>query len=139
MPDSTPAEIAASLLAALRSRTSVMVDQLAALVSAETPSSDSAACAAGAQVVRQIAAEVIGDPGEEVRADGRTHLRWRWPAGEGRRPVALIGHVDTVWQAGTLRRWPVSVGPGGRHTDRPRLLRHEGGPHPAAARGQRAG
>ncbi len=109
MPDSTPAEIAASLLAALRSRTSVMVDQLAALVSAETPSSDSAACAAGAQVVRQIAAEVIGDPGEEVRADGRTHLRWRWPAGEGRRPVALIGHVDTVWQAGTLRRWPVSV------------------------------
>ena len=109
MPDSTPAEIAASLLAALRSRTSVMVDQLAALVSAETPSSDIAACAAGAQVVRQIAAEVIGDPGEEVRADGRIHLRWRWPAGEGRRPVALIGHVDTVWQAGTLRRWPVSV------------------------------
>ncbi len=101
MPDSTPA--------ALRSRTCVMVDQLAALVSAETPSSDIAACAAGAQVVRQIAADVLGDPGEEVRADGRTHLRWRWPAGDGRRPVALIGHVDTVWPAGTLRRWPVSV------------------------------
>ena len=101
MPDSTPA--------ALRSRTSVMVDQLAALVSAETSSSDIAACTAGAQVVRQIAADVIGDLGEEVGADGRTHLRWRWPAGDGRRPVALIGHLDTVWPAGTLRRWPVSV------------------------------
>jgi glutamate carboxypeptidase len=109
MPDSTVPDGTASLLAALRSRTSVMVDHLAALVGAETPSSDIAACTAGAQVLRQIAADVIGDPGEMVRADGRTHLRWRWPAGEGRRPVALIGHVDTVWPAGTLRRWPVSV------------------------------
>jgi glutamate carboxypeptidase len=109
VPDSTVPDGAASLLAALRSRTSVMVDQLAALVGAETPSSDIAACTAGAQVVRQIAADVIGDPGEDVGADGRTHLRWRWPAGDGRRPVALIGHLDTVWPAGTLRRWPVSV------------------------------
>jgi glutamate carboxypeptidase len=99
----------ASLLAELRSRTPVLVDQLAALVGAETPSSDIAACTAGAEVVRQIAAAVIGDPGEVVSAGGRTHLRWRWPADQGRRPVALIGHVDTVWPAGTLRRWPVSV------------------------------
>ena len=99
----------ASLLAELRSRTPVLVDQLAALVGAETPSSDIAACTAGAEVVRQIAAAIIGDPGEVVGAGGRTHLRWRWQADQGRRPVALIGHVDTVWPAGTLRRWPVSV------------------------------
>jgi glutamate carboxypeptidase len=109
VPDCPVPDGTASLLATLRGRTSVMVDHLAALVGAETPSSDIAACTAGAQVMRQIAADVIGDPGEVVRAGGRTHLRWRWPAGEGRRPVALIGHVDTVWPAGTLRRWPVSV------------------------------
>jgi glutamate carboxypeptidase len=85
-----------------------MVDQLAALVSAETPASDLAACAAGVEVVRQIAVAVLGDPGEQVFADGRTHLRWRWPA-VGRQPVALIGHADTVWPLGTLRRWPFSV------------------------------
>ena len=60
------------LLAELRSRTGVMVDQLAALVSAETPSSDLAACAAGIEVVRQIAAAVVGDPGE---ADHRRRSR----------------------------------------------------------------
>jgi glutamate carboxypeptidase len=104
-----PEEGAVALLSALRSRSSVLVDQLATLVGAETPSSDIAACTAGAEVVRQIAAAVIGDQGKLIRADGRTHLRWRWPADPGRRPVALIGHVDTVWPAGTLRRWPVSV------------------------------
>jgi glutamate carboxypeptidase len=104
-----PEEGASALLSALRSRRTVLVDQLATLVGAETPSSDIAACTAGAQVVRQIAAAVIGDQGELIRVDGRTHLRWRWPADPGHRPVALIGHVDTVWPAGTLRRWPVSV------------------------------
>jgi glutamate carboxypeptidase len=109
MPDSRQPDAAGPLLAELRSRTAVMVDQLAALVSAETPSSDLAACAAGVDITRQIAAAVIGDPGELVEADGRTHVRWRWPAAGGQRPIALIGHVDTVWPLGTLRRWPVGV------------------------------
>jgi glutamate carboxypeptidase len=109
MPDSHPRGAAGSLLAELRGRTGIMVDQLAALVSAETPSSDLAACAAGLEVVRQIAAAVIGDRGELVTAGDRTHVRWRWPAPAGQRPIALIGHADTVWPLGTLRRWPVSV------------------------------
>jgi glutamate carboxypeptidase len=109
MPDSHPPGPAGSLLAELRGSTGVMVDQLAALVSAETPSSDLAACAAGVEVVRQIAAAVIGDRGELVTAGDRTHVRWRWPAPAGQRPIALIGHADTVWPLGTLRRWPVSV------------------------------
>ena len=100
---------AVALLARLRGRTPMMVDQLAALVSAETPSSDVAACAAGIDVVRQIAAAVIGDVGELVVAEDRTHVRWRWPAPPGRRPIALIGHADTVWPTSTLTRWPFSV------------------------------
>ncbi len=109
MPDSPAPAAASPLLRELRGRTAVMVDQLAALVSAETPSSDLTACAAGVDILRQIAATVIGDPGELVVADGRTHVRWRWPAADGQRPLALIGHVDTVWPLATVRRWPVSV------------------------------
>jgi glutamate carboxypeptidase len=108
MPDSPAPDAVGALLADLRGRSAVMVDQLAALVSTETPSSDLAACTAGIEVVRQIAATVIGDPGEPVIADGRTHVRWRWTA-VGQRPIAVIGHADTVWPLGTLRRWPVSV------------------------------
>lgn len=108
VPDSA-APPAAALIASLASRTALMVEQLAALVSVETPSADLASCAAGIDVVRQIATAVIGDPGELVAADGRTHVRWRWPAPDGRRPVALIGHADTVWPLGTLTRWPFGV------------------------------
>lgn len=107
VPDS--AAPPAALIAKLASRTAVMVDQLAALVSAETPSGDLASCAAGIDVVRQIATAVIGDPGELVVADGRTHVRWHWPAPDRRRPIALIGHADTVWPLGTLARWPFTI------------------------------
>lgn len=108
VPDSA-APPAAALIASLGRRTCLMVEQLAALVSAETPTADLPSCAAGIEVVRQIAAAVIGDPGELVVADGRTHVRWHWPAQASRRPVALIGHADTVWPLGTLTRWPFSI------------------------------
>jgi glutamate carboxypeptidase len=85
-----------------------MVDQLAGLVGTETPSSDLAACAAGAEVVRQIAASVVGDRGELIVAGGRSHVRWRWAAA-GEPVIALIGHLDTVWPGGTLARWPFSI------------------------------
>ncbi len=109
MPDSAIPEADGSLLRELRGQTAVMVDQLAALVSAESPSSDLTACAAGLDVLRQVAAAVIGDSGELVEAAGRTHLRWHWPAADGQQPIALIGHVDTVWPLGTLARWSVGV------------------------------
>lgn len=108
MPGS-PDVAAPELLARLRLRSAEMTEQLAALVSAETPSSDLAACAAGADLAGQIAAEVLGDPGQPVIIDGRPHRHWSWPAPAGQPAVALIGHVDTVWPAGTLRRWPFAV------------------------------
>ncbi|MCX4744336.1 M20/M25/M40 family metallo-hydrolase [Kitasatospora sp. NBC_01287] len=86
-----------------------MVEQLGRLVSAETPSEDLAACAAGAQVVSGLGKEILGDPAEFVEVDGRTHLRWRWPARPGGATIALIGHFDTVWPLGTLGRWPFAV------------------------------
>ena len=100
---------AARRLADLRASLPAMTEQLAALVTVETPSGDLAACAAGARIVGQVAEAVIGQPGEPVLAGDRTHLRWRWAAGPGRPVIALIGHFDTVWPAGTLSRWPFSV------------------------------
>jgi len=94
-----------------------MLDDLAALVSAETPSEDLAACAAGAAAVSELATALIQEPGERLEADGRHHLRWTWPAAEGRSSVVVIGHFDTVWPRGTLARWPFSIdGPAGTAT-----------------------
>lgn len=86
-----------------------MTDQLAALVSAETPSADLDACAAGAAAVTEVASAVLAEAGELVHASGRPHLRWRWPDEPGFPPIVLIGHFDTVWPLGTLARWPFSV------------------------------
>ena len=84
-----------------------MVDLLAALVAAESPSSEPDAVAACARLISDAGAQLIGEKAEEVVVDGCTHLRWRFGAGPTR--VALVGHVDTVWPLGTTARWPFSV------------------------------
>lgn len=109
MPSPDAALAADSRLDALRARTDEMVGQLGTLVSAETPSADLDLCRTGVRVLSDIARDVIGDPGEIIEVEGGPHLHWRWPADAGRPSVALIGHVDTVWPAGTLARWPFSV------------------------------
>jgi glutamate carboxypeptidase len=110
-PGSSPdcSASARRLLQDLRGQVPAMVSQLEDLVSAESPSSDLAACAACAEVVRRIAGTVLGAPGELAEAGGRPHLRWRWPPAPGRPVIALIGHFDTVWPLGTLARWPFAV------------------------------
>ncbi|MBV9253341.1 MAG: M20 family metallopeptidase [Actinobacteria bacterium] len=84
-----------------------MVDLLAALVAAESPSSEPDAVAACARLVADAGASLLGDKAEEVVVDGRTHLRWRFGPGPTR--VVLVGHVDTVWPRGTIDRWPFSI------------------------------
>ena len=84
-----------------------MVELLAALVAAESPSSQPDAVAACARLVSDAGASLLGEKAEEIVVDGRTHLRWRFGSGPTR--VALVGHVDTVWPLGTTARWPFSV------------------------------
>jgi glutamate carboxypeptidase len=93
----------------LHGESEAMIGALETLVRAETPSEDLAACAAGADVVSALAEALLGDPGEAVEVEGRRHLRWRWDPAPGRPSVALLGHYDTVWPAGTLARWPFQV------------------------------
>ena len=90
----------------LRRRLPEMVEALDALVGAESPSADPAACEACAFVAEGLALELVGRSAERVVVDGRTHLRWRF--GEQGK-VLLVGHLDTVWPSGTVARWPFEV------------------------------
>eukprot|EP01133_Synstelium_polycarpum_P021136 gene21136-25391_t len=83
-----------------------MVADLAALVTAESPSSDLGAVDACADVVAEIGERHLGSTPERIRIDGRQHLRWSF----GAEPkVMLLGHFDTVWPLGTLAELPWSV------------------------------
>ena len=95
-----------SLLSDLQGRRVEMVDALQALVEAESPSSDAAACTACAVVADKIGVDLLGESAEHVLVGGNTHLRWRFGSAT---KVVLIGHLDTVWPLGTIDRWPFSV------------------------------
>jgi glutamate carboxypeptidase len=83
-----------------------MLETLRAIVEAESPTADSRACAACADVADDLASALLGNRAERHELDGRVHLRWRF--GSASR-VLLIGHLDTVWPLGTTARWPFSV------------------------------
>lgn len=80
-----------------------MKEALEALVAAESPSSDPDLCAEAGRVLYRV---VGREPDEVAVEGGREHYVWRWP---GAPRIVLIGHIDTVWPAGTLARWPFAV------------------------------
>lgn len=100
-----------------------VLDDLRALVEAESPSSDPAALRACARVLVGLVDRRL--PGGAA-ADDAGCVRWQWPppagGGDGSggggapRPVLLLGHLDTVWPLGTLQRLPFRVGADGRVT-----------------------
>lgn len=79
-----------------------MLDELGALVEAESPTDDVDACARCAGVLAEIGMARLGAAPERV--DGS--LLWRF--GEPTR-VLLVGHLDTVWPLGTLAEMPFAV------------------------------
>ncbi|HEY2427709.1 MAG TPA: M20 family metallopeptidase [Acidimicrobiales bacterium] len=96
-----PDRQAAGRLAYLRGRRTVMVEALAALVEAESPSDDPAGLAACADVISDLVRARLGSP-----PAGGPHLLW---SGGGRVKVLLLGHYDTVWPLGTTARWPFAL------------------------------
>jgi glutamate carboxypeptidase len=82
-----------------------MRDELAALVSVESPSSSADATRAAAEAVDDLLQQRLGSRGVWTGAE-RGHLLW---SGGGTPRVLLLGHVDTVWPLGTLARWPFDV------------------------------
>lgn len=96
-----------SALSLLQARSELMVEQLARLVSTESPSADTGACLACARQVAELGTGLLGAPPELLSLDGRPHLRW--VLGTRTPRVVLIGHLDTVWPRGTVERWPFAV------------------------------
>ncbi|MDF2559816.1 MAG: hypothetical protein K0R99_1262 [Microbacterium sp.] len=78
------------------------------LVSCESPSDDLDAVARSADVVAALGQRLLGVAPERIVIDGRSHLRWRF----GDPTVLLLGHHDTVWPLGSLRRLPFRIDDG---------------------------
>lgn len=85
----------------------VMLEDLRTLVECESPSDDLAATARCAEVLADLGQARMGAAPERVRVGERVHLLWRWGTGPMR--TLVVGHYDTVWPMGTLKRWPFSV------------------------------
>jgi glutamate carboxypeptidase len=99
-------------LADLRGRRAAMVDLLADLVGIESPSADQGALLTCVEALARAGGALLGRPPVAVAQDPPALL---WPA-EGSSPVLVLCHLDTVWPAGTLARWPFAVGADGRAT-----------------------
>lgn len=98
---------AAGLLTWTRARTGDMVALLQELVEIESPSTDAAGVAAVAErlvpelegIGLRVTLQPVAGAGPVLRAVSRA----------GSPPVMLLGHLDTVWPAGTLAERPVRV------------------------------
>ncbi|NMH98427.1 M20/M25/M40 family metallo-hydrolase [Pseudonocardia acidicola] len=99
----------AALLARLRHRQDAMLALLQELVMTETPSEDLDRIRAGVRHLSTVVSELLGERPEVIDVQGRPHLRLR---GTAQRPVLVVCHLDTVWPAGTTRRWPFAVADG---------------------------
>lgn len=101
------------LLSYCTSQTEAMVQMLRAAVEIESPSDSPAAVSAMAKFWER----------EFRRAGGRAAVHPHpktgcavtaefWPSARGRKPLLLLGHLDTVWSVGALSRMPFRVAHG---------------------------
>ncbi|HET9849328.1 MAG TPA: M20 family metallopeptidase [Candidatus Dormibacteraeota bacterium] len=86
-----------------------MLAALERLVSAESPSLDKAKCDRCADQVADLFLQQTGArPIRHQRSDRGDHLEIRIGS-QGREPIVLLCHHDTVWASGTLARLPFRV------------------------------
>src|SRR4051812_24579907 len=98
------------LVARLEARVGEMIELLDTLVSSESPSNDPALLAATADLIAERASSLLGMKPERITGPGAPALRWSLPGVRcDGRPVLILAHLDTVWPAGTIARWPFSV------------------------------
>lgn len=89
-----------------------MLEALEALVTCESPSSDSAATTRCLEVAAGIIADWLGEKPQVVESDGRRHDLYTFgPDGTGVE-VLLLAHLDTVWPEGTLEEIPFAISEG---------------------------
>jgi glutamate carboxypeptidase len=104
-----------ALLAGARRNEAALLRLIQSLVRAESPSDDKAAVdACGALVADRAAAAGGRVKRHRQRAFGDViEIRFGPRRAGGDRRILLLGHIDTVWPAGTLKTMPCRIG-GGR-------------------------
>lgn len=100
----------ADLLTRLREQQDEMVELLDALVTCESPSADAERLAAMVDLLADRGTRLLGVAPKRTGPEQPLVLRWDLPAVRSTSgPVMLLGHLDTVWPAGTVDRWPFTV------------------------------
>jgi glutamate carboxypeptidase len=92
---------------AVKSQSAWIAATLRELVEVESPSDDKAAVDEAVQLVAGLAASLGGRVKTHRQKQFGDILEIRFgPARSGRKPILLLGHLDTVWPLGTLRTMP---------------------------------
>jgi len=100
----------AKLLGELRERQDRILGLTKDLVELESPSHEKAAVDRCVDRVEQECVRIGGRVRRHKRSSFGDVLEVRFGrAGRGVKPVMLLGHLDTVWELGTLRRMPFKV------------------------------
>jgi glutamate carboxypeptidase len=95
------------LLRSLEEQRESFLAELEQIVALETPSGQKAVLDAFAETLAAKLESIDGARVDLVRKPTNgAHVRAEWGRDEGRAPVLLLGHYDTVWPLGTLERMP---------------------------------
>jgi len=86
-----------------------MIDELALLVGAESPSHEPDALAEAADVLGGLMERRLGSAPDRLESAAGPHLLWR---GGPTAKVLLVGHYDTVFARGTIHERPFRVADG---------------------------
>ena len=99
-------------IAAARGRQNELLSDLKALVEIESPSSDKSAVDHLAEFLASRL-EYHGAHAQIHVSDGvGNHVQADYPGVSDSKPVLLLGHIDTVWDIGSLKQMPFRVGNG---------------------------
>jgi len=101
------------LLNELRSRENRMLGLMRDLVELESPSHDKAAVDRCTGLVERLCKGMGGRVRRHLRKEFGDLLEARFGRdGRGVKPVMVLGHLDTVWEVGTLKKMPFKVARG---------------------------
>ena len=90
----------------LKTRQSEMVQQLKELVTRESPTHDKTACDALCAHLSHEFRAIGGRAKVHRQRSAGNHLQVDFTGPRGRKPVLLLGHYDTVYDLGTLKKMP---------------------------------
>jgi glutamate carboxypeptidase len=100
---------AGALLELLQQRREAMVETLRQMVELESPSDNKEAVDRLGEFLAEQFAAASGQPRFHRQSERGNHLQVDFPGADGRRPVMMLGHFDTVWALGTLAKMPWRV------------------------------